>query len=109
MDSNRKPYRNRVSEFIARAGHKQNNVLWPDTLANARDVDELLWHGSVTATKVQKAGAVVFGVAFAGAGVGFLYISSQAHSWFLACFAIFWLLIGIRVCKKAFNPTARRN
>src|SRR5580704_2894344 len=105
MNSSGKPYRNRVSEFIARAGHKQSNILWPDTLTNARDVDQLLWHGSLTASKVQKAGALVFGIAFAGAGVGFLYISSLANSWFLACFALFWILVGIRICKKAFAPT----
>lgn len=56
---------------------KQRNILWPDTLANTRGVDEFLWKGSPNPTGVQRVGMAIFGLFYLGVGVG---LFSQMNS-----------------------------
>jgi hypothetical protein len=85
---------------------RQNNITWPDTLLNARGVDYLLWHGSASASKVQKIGALIFGCFFVVSGATFIYFAAQSNSLLGACVGGSIFAIGCRLCIKVFIPTA---
>jgi hypothetical protein len=53
-----------LDELIDETRAKQRNVVFPDTVRNARSVDAFLWRGSPDAPLVQRIGAWLFGSMF---------------------------------------------
>jgi hypothetical protein len=101
-------YQDHEPGFIADTKAKQRNVMEPDLLHNTSSVDKLLWHGSCQATKVQKAGSLIFGFFFGTIGASFIYWSSWQHEPVLTFAGLPFLLLGIRICFKVFVPTRVR-
>jgi hypothetical protein len=84
---------------------RQRNILWEDARRGGKSVDAFLWNGDPNATPVQRAGLVVFAIAFLLIAVFFGSIPFENHSEdgraveFL--FAFFWLLISLRLFRNA--------
>ncbi len=51
---------------------RQRNTIWPDAVRNAARVDGFILKGNPRASKVQRAGILIFGLGFALAACGFL-------------------------------------
>ena len=107
----------RQPEWLTRLVSRQKNTVWPDVPNNSRGVDEFLWKGSSNATRVQRVGAVIFGLFFIIAALAFGAMAAEVHSFMLAAFALGWLYVGIRVfsnsrtkaAKKHSHPSERTN
>ena len=85
---------------------RQRNTLWPDAMVNSSNVDGLLWKGSPKATKIQRIGIAIWGLAFACVGVVFEMIACEKHELFPVFFGLPWLALGIKLFINAFkrNP-----
>ena len=92
-------------EITDKARAKQSNTIWPDTLRNTPSVDRLLWHGSPDATLVQRIGSLIFGLAFFSIGLAFSYWWTWRHLVLTLLLGLLMILLGIRVCFRAFWPT----
>ncbi|SRR5260370_9913420 len=51
---------------------RQRNIVFPDTVRNARNVDFFFWHGSPRPTPIQRTAALLFGFAIFMLGVSFI-------------------------------------
>lgn len=91
-----------IGDFKAR----QRNVLWPDAMVNSSDVNALLWKGARNATKIQRTGIAIFGLAFACIGAASESGAYERHKLFLALFGLPWLALAARLILNAFrrNP-----
>lgn len=58
-----------LDDFLEESRQRQRNVVFPDTVRNARSVDAFLWRGSPNPTRVQRIGAWLFGLTLIGTGV----------------------------------------
>jgi len=85
---------------------RQQDVLWPDAMVNSSSVDALLWKGSPNATKVQRVGIAIWGLAFACIGAVSEMGAYEKRELFLALFGLPWLALGAKLCFNAFkrNP-----
>jgi hypothetical protein len=96
----------RRSKFEDDVQSRQRNTVWPDTLRNGRTIDGFLWRGSPDATRVQRAGMAIFGLAFLAAGFTFVYIAvsrgGSGPSLFIMLFGLFWVVIGCKLLGNAF-------
>jgi hypothetical protein len=81
---------------------RQRNTIWPDTMANSRGVDELIFKGSPKATRVQRFGVFILGVLYTLAGVSFILIGREQHSFVPATCAMIILTLGVWVIRNAF-------
>jgi hypothetical protein len=80
---------------------RQRNLLWPDTLINARSVDEFLWKGSPHPNGIQRAGMALFGMFYVGIGaVAFLLIDSIYLRILLGAP---WAAFGAKILHNAFR------
>ncbi len=67
----------------------QRNIVFPDTVRNARSADELLLKGSPNASLVQRIAMVLFGVTFFASGVAFIAIAqTRSDGWASTMFLI---------------------
>src|SRR5271154_6286003 len=66
------PKQHPIEKLIDDLESKQHNTTWPETMVNAKGVDELLWKGSRRITKVQRVGVALLGLAFVLCGVLFI-------------------------------------
>jgi hypothetical protein len=83
---------------------RQRNTLWPDAMINSSSVDALLWKGSPKATKVQRVGIVIWGLAFLSIGAYFLFVlASEQHSPMAAVLGLLGLALGTRITLNAFK------
>jgi hypothetical protein len=94
-----------LEEFKAR----QRNTVWPDQLVNSKGVDAFLWHGSPNPTKVQRAGAVVFGLFFTVAAISFAGMALESHSILLALVALGGLYLAVRMLRNSFPKKDREH
>jgi hypothetical protein len=94
-----------MAELTRRLRLKQSNVVWPELVRNSYSLDRLLWHGSPHASLIQKIGSLVFGLVFFSVGATFGYWWTWQHSPLAFLLGLLLLLLGIRVCLKAFMPT----
>jgi hypothetical protein len=80
-------------DFIEEIRAKQRNTLWPEMQANSRAVDSLIFLGDRNATPVQRIGIGLFGAFFVLAGIAFIGIGRDLHSFapLLISFAAFLL------------------
>jgi hypothetical protein len=77
---------------------KQHNTTWPETMVNAKGVDELLWKGSRRITKIQRVGVALLGLAFVLCGVLFIgdFGSHGDSRWLPIFFGTGCILVGCR-------------
>ena len=61
--------RNNLDKFIDETRASQRNIVFPDTVRNARSVDMFLWRGSPNPTLVQRIGAWMIGLWLMGMGM----------------------------------------
>jgi hypothetical protein len=68
----------RLNEFLTESKARQRNIVFPDTVRNARSVDAFLWRGSANPTWVQTIGAwlFAFGYFWVGMELGYLAVLS---------------------------------
>jgi len=83
-------------------------------MRNSRGMDELLWKGSPTATKVQRVGIAVWGLLFLSLGLFFMFVlASEQHSIMEAVFGLLFVALGTKITLNAFvrkpEPERRRN
>ena len=81
---------------------KQRNTVWPDPLINSRGVDMFLWKGSPNPTRVQRAGAVVFGLFFMIAGITYASMAVESRSIPLGIMSLGGLYVGVRMLRNSF-------
>ena len=84
---------------------KQRATVWPDTIRNGVSVDAFLWKGDPHAKPVQRAGLIVFGLAFlllAATIASIPFEKGFADGWFIdSLMALFALLISLRLFRNA--------
>jgi len=99
-----------MEKFIDESRANQRNIVFPDTVRNARSVDAFLWRGSPHPPLVQRIVAWMFGLFNIGIGLLFLLIAGgvrdRYHSWIgsvlttLVAFFVAW--VGIRIFRNGF-------
>ena len=89
-------------DFIAEVKTRQRNIVFPETVANGRRVDELFWKGSPDATVLQRVGMGLFGMAFVVMGLVLLsYL--KAEGWGYIIWSWVPLVFGARLLRNAFR------
>ena len=103
-----------LDDFLEDSRRRQRNVVFPDTLRNARSVDAFLWKGSPNPTLVQRVGAWVFGLTFIGLGACLVTLVGAVHSkgdwagaFVLTSISAGAIAVGIRMFRNGFPR--RRN
>ena len=98
-----------LNRFIDDVKGRQENLLWPNTLVNSKNVDRLLFKGSPNPTLVQRIGAWLFGLLYIG--LGFCFVSFAKHDsensfvwWTIAAFLI---ALGVLVCYNGSRKAER--
>ncbi|MGD0628661.1 MAG: hypothetical protein ABR987_04880 [Terracidiphilus sp.] len=86
---------------------KQGNTLWPDAMANSSSVDALLWKGSPKATKIQRIGIAIWGLAFVCIGAACDLGAYEKHELPLMFFGILWLALGTKLVLNAFKRSPK--
>ncbi|MFP5237971.1 MAG: hypothetical protein ACLGSD_18900 [Acidobacteriota bacterium] len=64
MPEQDREYERTFEEVRADVGARQSNLLWEDAHKNGASVDGFLWKGDPNAKPIQRAGLVVFALAF---------------------------------------------
>jgi hypothetical protein len=82
---------------------RQQNTLWPEAMVNSSSVDALLWKGSPNATRVQRIGIAIWGLAFACIGAACEMGAWEKHEPFLMFFGLPWLALGAKLTFNAFK------
>jgi hypothetical protein len=85
---------------------RQRNAVWPDAMVNSSSVDALLWKGSPNATKVQRVGIAIWGMAFACVGVFCELLAYEKRNLIPAFFGSLPLAVGARLFRNAFKRNA---
>ena len=98
-----------LNEFLEEARQRQRNVVFPDTVRNARSVDAFLWKGSGNPTRVQRAGAWLFGLTFIGFGACLITFVGAARSdgewvgaFVLTSMSVGVIALGIKIFRNGF-------
>ena len=93
---------------------RQRATVWPDTLRNGVTIDSFLWKGDPNAKPVQRAGLVIFALAFLFI-VAFMVATPFAKNFedgSIICFfaAVIPLVISARLLRNAFlRPPKHRS
>jgi hypothetical protein len=96
-------------DFIEEAKGRQRNIVFPDTVRNARSVDAYLWRGSPDAPLVQRIGAWLFGLTFIGIGALFFNIGYWDRSFVYNLLAILSVLVGLKIFLNGCKRRKRTN
>ena len=105
-----------LDKFIDEARASQRNIVFPDTVRNARSADVFLWNGSPDPSLVQRIAAWIFGLAYMGIAleVFFLAVTRRVKDGFsidiviLAAMSLSAVLIGIRIFRNGFPRRAKQ-
>ena len=92
-----------VPRLIEEIEAKQKNTVRPDPLKNSASVDALLWRGSSEATRTQRLGILVFGMAFILVGVAILLLAGEHRSSIHLIVGLLFCALGARVTFNAFR------
>jgi hypothetical protein len=104
------PRRNADADgFVDWVRSRQNNLIWPGPVVNSKEVERFLWRGSVHPSRVQRVGAWIFGLWYAGIGMAFVYIAHGSGSFPMVLVASLWILLGIRVFRNGFRRVPTRS
>ena len=86
---------------------RQESILLEDQFRNNESVERLFWKGNPHARPVQRAGLLIFGIAFLLLGLGAFIASSEqmddAKSGFLGILGVASVLIAFRLIWNAFR------
>ena|SRR5579863_3211076 len=103
-------HRRNLDKFIDESSANQRNIVFPDTVRNARAVDIFLWRGSPNPPLVQRIAAWMFGVTFVGLGLALSPLAKLAlerdRSWLgfvvLTFMSLSSILLGIKIFRNGF-------
>src|SRR5712692_329360 len=70
--------RRNLDKFIDESSARQKNIVFPDTVRNARSVDAFLWKGSRNPPVVQRIAAWMFGLIFIVLGFAMFFLTTKA-------------------------------
>jgi len=79
------------------ARRRQQGTLWHDAIRNGTSVDGFLWKGLPNATPIQRAGAIVWGIAFLICGFALLYMACERRFLPIVLIASIFAMAGWRV------------
>jgi hypothetical protein len=96
-----------VSRLIEEIKAQQKNTVWPDPLRNSANVDALLWRGSSDATRTQRIGILVFGIAFVLVGGAILLLAREHRSSIHLIVGLLFCALGARVTFNAFRRSRK--
>ena len=103
-----------LDKFIDETRTSQRNIVFPDTVRNARSVDAFFWRGSPNPPLVQRIGAWLFGLSFIGVGLGFCSLAVKASAeddsagtWAMILISICCVLLGARTFRNGFPRPIR--
>jgi hypothetical protein len=85
-----------LDDFLEESRKRQRNVVFPDTVRNARSVDAFLWKGLPNPTRAQRVGSWLFGRTFIGLGAFLITFVGAARSdgeW-VAAFVLTFMSVG---------------
>jgi hypothetical protein len=104
-------HRRNLDDFIDETRASQRNIVFPDTVRNARLADVFLWRGSADPSLVQRIAAWMFGLGFIGAGTGLFCLAVVSRSSFADVFvgvsmSVLALFMGIRIFRNGFPRSA---
>ena len=99
---------NAQDHLIEDVRERQQNVIWPRAMINSNSVDSLLWKGSLNASKVQRVGIGIWGLAFLCVGAVCELGAYEKRGLFLAFFGLPWLALGTRIFLNAFKRNPKR-
>jgi hypothetical protein len=95
----------RLNQIREDAEASQKSILWEDGLRNGTSVDAFFWRGDPSAKPIQRAGLVVFGIAFLIIAIAIASIPFQKDfedgSGVAFLIALFALLISLRLFRNA--------
>jgi len=103
-----RPHRN-IDGFIDEVRASQRNIVFPDTVRNARSADLFLWRGSPRPSRVQRIAAWMIGLQFIGLGLA--VFSRITKDWDEGSLFGLWMttiigggsiLIGINIFRNGF-------
>ena len=99
--------RRKLDNFVDETRESQRNIVFPDTVRNARSIDEFLWRGSPHPSLVQSLAAWMLGLVLIGLGieVGALAVvaaSSIADVIVATILSLFTISLGIRTFRNGF-------
>ena len=103
MKMSRRKKHVRTEDFIDLVRSRQRNLVWPDTLVNSTEVDNLLLRGSARPSLVQRIGAWIFGAWYLGIGIAFVDVARDGGSLTVVFVATLWILLGICVFRNGFR------
>lgn len=122
MNAGRQPHRGDPDKhiedkYIEGVRASQSNIVFPDTVRNARSVDAFLWRGSPAPSVVQRIGAWLFGLTFIGCGMGFVLLAAEArdqdHDWVgfgaMVLASMGCISLGIRLFRNGFPRRQKTN
>jgi hypothetical protein len=89
-------------EFIRDIRDRQRNIVFPDTVRNARPLYVFCWRGSPNPTWPQRVGAWLFGLIFAADGLFLFTIARENNSDATALMGYFQILLGAWIFRNGF-------
>src|SRR5258708_38257723 len=104
-----------LDAFIEQTRSNQRNIVFPDSVRNARSADAFLWRGSPNPRLVQRIAAWMIGLVFIGFGVEFysFAVRDRVEHGFSAGVVITlgmslsFVLLGIRTFRNGFPRPAK--
>jgi hypothetical protein len=98
-----------LDDFLEESRQRQRNIVFPDTVRNARSVDAFLWKGSPNPTRVQQIGAWLFGLTEVGLGACLMTLVGAARrdgewipAFVLTVMSVGMIALGIRTLRNGF-------
>jgi hypothetical protein len=104
-------HRRNLDDFIDETRASQRNIVFPDTVRNARSVDVFFWRGSPNPSLVQRIAAWMFGVVLVGLGIEifsliFASASSLVDVLLMVSMSVLCVFAGIRIFRNGFPRRA---
>ena len=86
---------------------RQRNIVFPDTVRNARSADVFLWRGSPNPSLVQRIAAWMIGLGFIGAGIECFWLAIVSRSSFAdvlvsVSMSALGVIVGIKIFRNGF-------
>jgi len=94
-----------LDKFIDESSASQKNIVFPDTVRNARALDVFLWKGSPNPPLVQRIAAWMIGLGFMVIGLIFMaaaFTRERDQPWIPGLIAVPFVLLGMRIFRNGF-------
>lgn len=86
---------------------RQRNLIWPDVLRNTARVDQFLWKGSPSPTRIQRVGLWIFALFYLGAAASFIAIGFYSRAYVMVALGLLAAGFGARTLRNAFRIQRR--